>query len=290
MLYDRIVSILILAPVVIFLLFFSSIIQFSVFLFIICLIGAWEWGRLMHFTYNIQCTWLCTVFGLCFSIIVTFVQNYFLFFEFMVYFFFISGVIVIWWLLIFLLILFYPRSSIFWNCSNVLRFCFGIFMLIPFFCGVLILHQFNFIVPNVIGKYWLLCILILIWINDSSAYIIGRILGKYKLLKNVSPKKTWEGCIGGILISVGSSWLFINHCIKINIINPNIILISCIGAILFAIVGDLAESMFKRESGFKDSSNLIPGHGGILDRIDSLIAAIPVFIILIVFLMYTDII
>ncbi|MFN6946864.1 MAG: phosphatidate cytidylyltransferase [Cytophagaceae bacterium] len=125
------------------------------------------------------------------------------------------------------------------------------------------------------GEYtykYILSVIIMIWANDTGAYIAGRALGKRKLFQRISPKKTWEGTIGGALlavaVAVGASYLFTG----ISIINW--ILLALI-IVVFGSLGDLVESMFKRSLDIKDSGGMIPGHGGFLDRFDSLLIAAP---------------
>lgn len=286
MLYDRVVSAVVLVPMVVVMIFFSSAIQFSIFILIICLISSWEWGKLMKFSSVIHYIWMFFMFSVLCSTMIIIIQNC-LCFDNCYISFSIFSIAMIWWIFACLLVLFYPNSAVFWNKYNVLRFCFGMLMIVPFFCGILILHQFHCFNDYLHGKWGLFFILILVWVNDSSAYFIGKKLGKYKLLKHVSPKKTWEGCIGGICISAQLAWIFSRYIL----INDNyryIVFLSYIGALVFAVIGDLVESMFKREAGIKDISNLIPGHGGLLDRIDSLISSVPIFIALMLFLMHIN--
>jgi phosphatidate cytidylyltransferase len=112
----------------------------------------------------------------------------------------------------------------------------------------------------------------LVWAADTGAYFAGRFLGKVPLAPRVSPKKTWEGVIGGLLVSggvaaVGGSWLGVSGFPFISL---------CVAVAAISVVGDLTESMLKRAAGLKDSGSIFPGHGGVLDRIDSVTAAAPI--------------
>ena len=125
------------------------------------------------------------------------------------------------------------------------------------------------------GRYsWqiILGIMFLIWASDTGAYAAGKTFGKNKLFPRISPGKTWEGWVGGMLLSVGVAWL-------LSLFFSDLALEHWLGvAVLvsvFGVLGDLVESMLKRSLGVKDSGTLIPGHGGILDRFDSLILVVP---------------
>ena len=130
---------------------------------------------------------------------------------------------------------------------------------------------------NEFGPGHLLFLLMLIWAADIGAYFAGRLWGRRKLAPAISPGKTWEGVwgaaaaalafalIGAAVLGVGSRW-------------PGFVAV-CMVTVGFSIVGDLFESMLKRQRGVKDSGSLLPGHGGVLDRLDSLIAAAPVFLL-----------
>lgn len=138
------------------------------------------------------------------------------------------------------------------------------------------------------GLGWFLLILPSIWIADSAAYFVGRKWGRTPLAPRLSPRKTWEGywagLLGGTLAGVGLAW-FVQHCLGLGVAWWQG---GAIGLILSALVpfGDLGESMFKRQAGLKDSSNLIPGHGGFFDRIDGWLwaAAIGYYLVLYIFL------
>jgi len=119
----------------------------------------------------------------------------------------------------------------------------------------------------------LISILILIWANDTFAYVVGKSIGKNKLFPSVSPKKTIEGFIGGIVFTVISSALLSKFYIESNILYIWIIIAIIVS--IFSTLGDLIQSKFKRVAGIKDSGKIMPGHGGILDRLDSIIFVIP---------------
>jgi CDP-diglyceride synthetase len=139
--------------------------------------------------------------------------------------------------------------------------------------------------PN--GVWWLMFILPLVWAGDTGAYSIGAVYGRHKMSPRLSPKKSWEGYIAGIFTAIYVGTLFAYAFSSLGpkplqgLINP--IQGAVIGFFISALapLGDLGESMFKRQGGLKDSSNIFPGHGGFLDRIDSWIwgAAIGYFII-----------
>lgn len=129
----------------------------------------------------------------------------------------------------------------------------------------------------------LLSIFIFLWLNDSGAYLVGSIIGKHRLFERISPKKSWEGFWGGLVLSVLAGYVmgaYFNDIFH----GPSALLFAGWGMVvsIFATLGDLTESLMKRTAGVKDSSHLIPGHGGILDRIDSLLFAVPASLIYLV--------
>lgn len=134
------------------------------------------------------------------------------------------------------------------------------------------------------SPYILLTIFVLMWLNDTGAYLVGCSIGRHKLIERVSPKKTWEGFFGGLIFSMAVSLLifyFIKPFEGMEHIDINLIFWLSVGAIVSIIGtwGDLIESMIKRDLQIKDSGNLIPGHGGILDRIDSILFVLPAILL-----------
>lgn len=186
---------------------------------------------------------------------------------------------VVWWGVAFLLVVSYPTSAKLWGKSPILQAIFAFHTLIPFVIGVLSLRLDNYVSDALHGVQLLLYVFILVWAADSGAYFAGRALGKHKLAPKVSPGKTWEGVIGGVLTAAVLAFLFIHFAGDSLFTRGNIQSLTALSAatVAISVLGDLTESMFKREAGIKDSSNLIPGHGGVLDRVDSLTAAVPFF-------------
>lgn len=126
---------------------------------------------------------------------------------------------------------------------------------------------------TIYSNHILLGFFFLVWSFDTGAYIIGAPFGKHKLFKRISPKKTWEGLLGGILIALIVSF-FISKYFNALKISDWIIIALIVG--IAGTLGDLVESMFKRSVGIKNSGNILPGHGGLLDRFDSVLFALPV--------------
>ena len=161
----------------------------------------------------------------------------------------------------------------------------GTVAVVPAWAALCLLHSDNF--GNLAGQAeaaasqgprWLLAALALVWAADSGAYFAGRHLGKHKLAPTISPNKTVEGAVGGLLAGVAVAiglglWAGAGSAQL-----PALALVAAL-AVAVSIVGDLVESLLKRQAGVKDSGHLIPGHGGILDRIDGVLAAVPVFVV-----------
>ncbi|MDE6393692.1 MAG: phosphatidate cytidylyltransferase [Muribaculaceae bacterium] len=126
----------------------------------------------------------------------------------------------------------------------------------------------------------ILALFFFLWISDTGAFLVGSMIGRHKLFERISPKKTWEGFLGGLLFTLGAAALFSACCndfFGMNVLRAGMGVWLGLGAVVsvFGTWGDLVESMIKRSLGIKDSGNIIPGHGGILDRIDSLLLALP---------------
>lgn len=184
----------------------------------------------------------------------------------------------LWWVIALALVLLYPR-----NVSLVrnpwLAGTAGILVLTPFFWSLLYLHAMHpaAILPFESGGANLFFVMLLVWCADSGAYFAGKAFGRHRMSPAVSPNKTLEGLAGGVLLSLAAALGAGLGAVKDGFAVNGWFVAAVTLAVAASVLGDLAESMFKRASGIKDSSNLLPGHGGVLDRVDSLTAALPVF-------------
>jgi phosphatidate cytidylyltransferase len=181
-----------------------------------------------------------------------------------------------WWLLALALVCIYPRGTAAWHRSAVLL-PLGFLVLLPGWLALVALRGLDAHV------FYILLLIGLIVAADSGAYFAGRAFGKHKLAVRVSPNKTWEGFAGGQLATCVVLWITL-LVREVELLPAQWVLVT-LGTLILAsasVVGDLFESMVKRQAGVKDSGTLLPGHGGVLDRIDSLTAALPVYSVLLI--------
>jgi phosphatidate cytidylyltransferase len=176
----------------------------------------------------------------------------------------VLGVAMAWWLVAFLWVCLAPARV--HPLSAALA---GLLALVP--CWLALVY----VTFTTQSTYWVLFTLALVWAADTGAFFTGRWLGRVLLAPRVSPKKTWEGVIGGVLLSGVVAWVA-TQWLPVKEVWPFVIV--CIAVAALSIVGDLTESMLKRAVGLKDSGSVFPGHGGMLDRIDSVTAAAPAMV------------
>jgi phosphatidate cytidylyltransferase len=177
----------------------------------------------------------------------------------------ILAVAVVWWLTALLWVALAPRRVSTWSAGVA-----GVLALVPAWVALV---QLRLSLPR--GAQWVLFALLLVWVADIGAFFVGRRFGRIRLAPEVSPGKTWEGALGGLAVSAlvavaGAAWFRVA-------LLPFLPL--CLAAVGFSIVGDLTESLLKRFAGMKDSGSMLPGHGGVMDRIDSLTGAAPVLLL-----------
>jgi phosphatidate cytidylyltransferase len=264
MLKQRILTAIVLIPVFITLLFTLSPRGFCIFTGILVLLASYEWSQflgLKTFPKNIIFPFIMIVLLIN---TLYFVANHY-----------ISIPTILWmafafWLLALFWVVRYPNSTGLWSKNIFFSGCMGVLTLIPCWLAL------NFIRGLPAGLTVLCLLFILIWGADTGAYFAGRRFGKHKLLVMVSPGKTWEGLAGALLTTavIIALAIYFLH-LPFNKILP--LLLLGWGTVLFSVLGDLFESMLKRNAQVKDSGKILPGHGGILDRIDSLTAGAPIF-------------
>ena len=154
----------------------------------------------------------------------------------------------------------------------------GMLLLIPMWSSLAMLKSFP-----VNGVSLLMFLLLLIWGTDTAAYFIGKNWGKHRLASRVSPGKTWEGTIAGIVAGIVITIIYVIVSNKTISYEWAFIVLSIL-TVIVSVFGDLMESLVKREAGQKDSGAILPGHGGVMDRIDSLTAASPIFVFGVIYL------
>ncbi len=262
----RILTAVIALPLALAAVFYLPMEGFAVLCMAMLGVGAWEWGGFLRVSVAARVFYL----ALCFS---GFIFLWCLLETPQV----LDATLLIaaiWWLMASVWVVIYPRGFGDGAPDRLMVAVTGLLVLLPTFVAMVTLQARE---PN--GPLQLLVVLAMIWAADSGAYFAGRFLGRHKLAPKVSPGKTWEGAVGGFVAGMlvvlgGGLWVYE---LQATVLQQYLVL----GALVVAlsIVGDLTESMFKRATNIKDSGSLFPGHGGIMDRIDSLTAAAPCYLL-----------
>ncbi len=255
MLRQRIITALIAGPMVILIILFLPHSATMAALTLLVLAGAWEWSAFPGFTRHSAKGAYVGVIALCIAAMWWLGAEHAAL-DVLLY------AALVWWLVALIWLAAAPAQV-----NRISSAMAGAFVLLPLWLSLVRLHS--------IAPQLMLFLLLLVVAADVGAYFIGRRFGRHKLAPQVSPGKTWEGVAGGVLAAVlmagiGTGWFDMNPMVFIGL---------CLIVVVASIVGDLTESMFKRHAGLKDSGNLLPGHGGVLDRVDSITAAAPVFLL-----------
>ena len=227
---------------------------FRLLVFIVLFLASWEWSCFLDKP-NVAVR-------LMYSLIVVILMYVSLSFPLIT-----VSISFVWWIIAFVFI--YNNIKQIKFINKGLRYIIGLFVIVPSFVSLSVLHAYS---PAL-----LIYLLVVIALADSGAYFIGKKYGKTKLAPVISPKKTIEGLWGGLLISATTAGVYSIY-FPMGAINRCLLIIVSIAIVFFALLGDLFESLLKRVVGLKDSGNILPGHGGILDRLDSIFAALPVFV------------
>ncbi|MGL5291006.1 MAG: phosphatidate cytidylyltransferase [Vibrionaceae bacterium] len=278
MLKQRVLTASLLAPLSIASILFLPLNLFTLVMVFVTLLGVWEWTKFVVDSRRVHAFIMPTLVILgslfyfwplkqtAFTFSVLGVQT-------------IALVGAMWWFITCAMIKLYPKRTSWWVGNGFLQQTFGVFSLLPFLWSVLLLRTYQYDVDPTLGAKLVLLVCLLVWAADTGAFFAGKQFGRRKMAPNVSPNKTIAGLIGGLVASVGVMFISV-ELFAIPFASFFALCIVAVITALASVVGDLAESMFKRAAGVKDSGRILPGHGGILDRIDSLTAAFPVFAVL----------
>lgn len=261
-LLQRILTAVVLIPVVLWIVLFSPEQVFVIALGLIVLIAGYEWAALSGIKSPIkQCFLAVILLAIAFTVnalSATFLQQ-------------LMSVSLFFWLGLTLLIIALPSYLLTMKLSVPLMTLLGLAVINMIFIS---LYQLRFGFEQ--GPELLMYLLLLIWITDSGAYFAGRALGRHKLSPLISPGKSIEGVVGGLMSCLIFSFFAASY-FAVN--GRTFFMLMSLFVAFISVYGDLFESLIKRRAKVKDSGNILPGHGGMLDRIDSLVAAGPVFLL-----------
>lgn len=266
----RVIAALVMAPIAIAAILLLPTPWLVALVALVFLVGLWEWFKLAEIDDTLSRTVLL-VANLLLMVLLVWASA-----GSMVLFQIVTLVGVAWWCLALLWLRFFNFASDHETYARVFKLAAGTLAVIPAWCALGLIHASQ---PN--GHLWLFTALSIVWAADSGAYFAGRafggkLFGSRKLAPRISPNKTIEGLLGGLVAGVACG-LFFASLAGMSMAQVPAVALVAVATVLFSVIGDLFESLLKRHVGAKDSGNLIPGHGGILDRIDGVLAALPIF-------------
>ena len=282
MLKQRIITAVLLLPLVGCLLFLPDLLTFSAILVPIFGILVWEWSRLLQTGKAGQSVFivlsLAAVGGLFYQL---YQQDFFseaslplLWYD--AYPFKLLIVALLVWVVASISVLLYPKTTKTLFRGPWLRGLFGIVILAAAWLAIVVIRSLLINVDYTLGAWMLLLMLVIIWGADVGAYFAGKTWGKTKLAPVVSPNKTWEGALGGLVLAVAVGMAVASLLsLELDWLKFTVFVIVMV---VLSVFGDLFESMLKRQANIKDSSNILPGHGGLLDRLDSTLSVAPFFV------------
>lgn len=264
MLKHRIMTALVLIPVFLTAVLWPDATAFAILMTVIVALASYEWARLRNVSRS-----FATGFGAITVVLIALIYKA----DVTAIYFSLMAVATIFWCLAFFIVISYQNGKKLLPGSTLVFMVLGQVLMISTWCSLFYLKAF-------ISRdgYILLLLMMIIWAADSCAYFIGRKWGKRCLASHVSPGKTWEGTLAGLVGGLGVGVIYAIVSAQGTSYYLFIMLVTFLAAI-FSVIGDLFESIIKREANVKDSGQLLPGHGGVLDRIDSLVAAGPVFVL-----------
>ena len=268
MLKQRVVTALILVLILTLSLFAVPPSLFSLLVMLPITVAAWEWCQLAGIKtkvgkFSLLLTLICLLLFAYFALDVSGNFDREVSYQICLYSLVLWAVILLW-------VQGYPSSQVLWAKAPII-ICLGLMLL----CTTWVALTAIVLYEN--GQWLLLLAILIVALADLGGYFAGNLLGRHKLAVMVSPGKTWEGFLGGLFLQ---GLLILVIKLTLPELSASDLAILIIPVALSSVVGDLFESMLKRHSGIKDSSSLLPGHGGILDRIDGVMAALPMYWVL----------
>lgn len=276
MLKQRIITAIWLIPLVLGAIFILPANYFAWALVAVFLIAAKEWGRIIDNQCDVtQWSFTCTIGILLIAInLIVPIDAVWLSNQLHPIYLAILYIGALWWAVSLFLVFTYPKSAAFWQNNPMFKSMFGQLTLIPCFVALIALKSISSQASPYYGPVLVLLVMLIVWAADTGAYFVGKAMGKTKLMPAVSPAKTLEGLLGGLVTTmlVVAGVMYYSPEQELGLVVAVTLFVALVSAL-----GDLSESMFKRAGGIKDSGTILPGHGGVLDRIDSLTAALPVF-------------
>jgi phosphatidate cytidylyltransferase len=263
MLLQRVLTSLLLIPLALFVILGPGTPVFAVLVAIAFLVGAWEWARLSGVTGTTGRVAIVVVFAAIYAA-ADWAREPRLWAA-------MTLLGVLWWLIACTWLRHFAFGAAPTPENRRIKLLAGVFVMVPAWSGLLLIHRTD---PH--GHWWTFLGLAIVWAADNGAYFAGRFFGKRKLAPQISPGKTWAGVYGafvaaGLVVAVGG-WLLGVHDARL----AGLVVLAAV-TVAASIVGDLIESLMKRHAKMKDSGQIFPGHGGLLDRLDSVFAAMPVF-------------
>lgn len=278
MLKQRIITAVILAPLALIAILFLSIPWFELAIAGVVGIGAYEWANMSGICERPKkVVFMLVAIAICLGLS-AYVDVDMIWYQGKLHplYHAILGIAAIWWMVSLAMVIAYPKYSAFWRNSRSIRSLFGLLTLIPTWVAIVALRTSLHDIDHLYGASLIFYVLGIVWAADIGAFFVGVKFGRHKLRPNVSPGKSLEGLVGGIAASFA---IIAFAALHYQVEPSRIWLHLLIGGITVGVsaLGDLNESMLKRCAGIKDSGKILPGHGGVLDRIDSLTAAFPVF-------------
>lgn len=266
MLKQRIITAVILIPLLVWGIFELPKSGFTLLVSLVFLGASWEWSKLAELNNVLLRVAYTLLLGLLMFLFWQLVVNRHPIINLSLY---ITSVL---WCLALVWLYLYEAKSFHKHVGRIQRVFIGLVLLLMPFTAFVALSYYADNAPRLI-----LYLLVIIWVADSGAYFSGKKWGKHKLAPTISPGKSREGVAGGLvgtlLVSLFAAWLFeLKGAAYVSFVVITMI------SVVFSVAGDLFESVFKRQTGIKDSGSLLPGHGGLLDRVDSLNSAAPIFV------------